>query len=483
MSLRAIARTLGRDPKTIRQALGLPPRAKTPPKLSRFLPLVEDLARKDLNAPRILRELRARGYTGGLSVLKERLHRLRGPRSRPQKVYTRFETPPAEEGQMDWSPYRLPIGGHPTIAHCFSLILAYSRRLWIGFFRNEKLPTLLHAHVEALTYHGGCPHRLVYDNQTTVTLGRVGSKPLWHPAFHDFAAYYGFTPFACKVGDAPRKGKVERPFGWLGDDFLKARTFASWEDLNRQAREWLDTVANVRQHSTTRRRVDEMYAEEKPLLIALPSTPFPSERREVRKVQKDGYLPLDGSFYPVPAHLVGRYVTLCVYPTRLDILDATGKIVISHPVPDRPCRLPPGGGAAPRGTAPPRPLPALEAAFLARFPGAAAFLDGLKRRMYTLAPLHLRRLEGLVDLYGEARVLRALQRAEAYRNFSAFAVGRILEADHPEIFPDPPAVPLTAGPEILGALDDMEPASPDAYTLDSLPPTPGGDHDPDDRPF
>jgi hypothetical protein len=30
------------------------------------------------------------------------------------------------------------------------------------------------------------------------------------------------------------------------------------------------------------------------------------ERREIRKVQKDGYLPACGSFYPAPAHLIGQ---------------------------------------------------------------------------------------------------------------------------------------------------------------------------------
>lgn len=483
LSLRAIARKLGRDPKTVRRALGLPPQAKTPSKLASFLPLLQDLARKDLKAPRILRELRARGYPGGLSILKARLRSLRGPRKPARRVFTRFETKPAEEGQMDWSPFRLEIGGHPTVAHCFSLVLCYSRRLSIGFFRNEKLPTLLYAHVEAFAYLGGCPHRLVYDNQTTVTLGRLNRKPLWNPAFLEFSKYYGFKPFACDPKDAERKGKVERPFSYIFDDFLKDSRFASWEDLNRRARAWLDTVANVRTHSTTKRRVDLMYAEERPFLVALPATPFPSERREVRKVQKDGYLPVDGSFYPVPAHLVGQYVTVRIYPTRVEVLDAAGTIVISHPVPDRPCRLPAGGGPACRGPADPLPLPALEAGFLARFPGAAAFLEGLKRRMFALTPLHLRRIAGLVDLYGEAATARAIVRAETYRNFSAFALVRILEADHPDVVPEPPAEPLTAGPEVLGALDDMEPASPDGYTLDSLPPTDGDDHDPDDRPF
>jgi transposase len=483
LSLRAIARRLGRDPKTVRRILGLRPQPTPSSKLAPFQALLLELVRKDLNAPRILRELRARGYSGGLSILKERLRNLRGPRKRARRVFTRFETKPAEEGQVDWSPFRLTIGGSPTVAHCFSLILGYSRRLWIGFFRNEKLPTLLHAHVEAFAYLAGSPNRLVYDNQTTVTLGRLNRKPLWHPAFLEFARYYGFTPFACRPREATRKGKVERPFGFIFDSLLKSSRFDSWDDLNRQARAWLDTVANVRVHSTTRRRVDVLYAEERPFLIALPETPFPSERREIRKVQKDGYFPLDGSFYPVPAHLVGQYVTVRVYPSRVEVLDAAGAVAVSHPIPDRPCRLPAGGGSPARPHEESVSLPALEAFFLARFPDAADFLTGLKRRMVSLAPLHLRRIEGLVDLYGQAATAAAIARAQTYRNFNAFAVARILQADHPDVVPEPTAQPLGAGPEVLGALDDMDPASPRAYTLDSVPPTPGDSHDPNDRPF
>jgi len=483
MSIRAIARKLGRDPKTIRTALDRQRKEPTPLKLKPFLDLVRDLSQKGLAAPRILREIRERGYTGGLSILKALLKTLRPPRPRPPKVFRRFETKKAEEGQIDWSPYRIAIAGRWTVVHCFSLILAYSRRLWIGFFRNEKLPTLLFAHTEAFRYHNGCPMRLVYDNQTTVTLGRVGGKPLWHPAFLEFVRHYGFTPYACRPRHAERKGKVERPFFWIETDFLKATPFDSWEDLNRKATHWLDTVANVRKHSTTGRRVDDMYAEEKPFLIALPETPFPTERREIRKVQKDGYLPVDGSFYPAPAHLIGQHVAVRIYPSRVEILDASGAVAATHSIPDRPGRIPaPWEIPASEGEAF-ASATSLDARFLARFPDAMKFLDGLKRRMNALTPIHLYQIERLVDLYDDVSVAAALDRALAYRNFSAWAVTRILEAAHPDVVPEPPAAPLSAGPEILGALDDMAPASPADYTLDSVPPTSGGSHDKDDRPF
>jgi transposase len=466
--IRAIARKLGRDPKTIRQALDLTHQEQLPPKLESFKPFIQTCVAQKLKAPRILREIREKGYTGGMTILKEYLREIRGTQKKSTIVFQRFETKMAEEGQMDWSPYRILIGSVETVVHCFSLILCYSRRLWIGFFRNEKLPSLLYAHVEALIYHRGSPERLVYDNQTTVTLGRVARKPLWHPTFLVFAKHYGFKPFACRVRHKERKGKVERPFGWIEDDFLRGTVFHSLEDLNQKVRVWLDTVANVRKHSTTGRLVDAMYAEEQPFLIALPSVPFHAERREVRKVQKDGYVPVDGSFYPTPLK-PGHQATILIYPNRVEILDAAGTVVAAYPAADRPTRI-----AAPWQSSHPREattLTALETGFLGRFPRFSDFLEGLKRRMNALTPIHLRRIEGLVGIYGEASVAVAIERALSYRNFSALALARILERAHPNVIPEPPVDYLTANPEVLGALDEIDSGSPEDLTLDSKPPT------------
>jgi transposase len=475
--IRAIARKLGRDPKTIRHVLGLPHQEPLPPKLEGFKTFVQTCVAQKLKAPRILRELRERGYTGGMTILKEYLREMRGTQKKPTTVFKRFETKMAEEGQVDWSPYRLPIGSVETVVHCFSLILCYSRRLWIGFFRNERLPSLLHAHVEALTYHRGSPERLVYDNQTTVTLGRVARKPLWHPTFLEFANHYGFKPFACRVRHKERKGKVERPFGWIEDDFLRGTVFQSFEDLNQKARVWLDTVANVRKHSTTGRLVDAMYAEEQPFLIALPAVPFHAERREVRKVQKDGYVPVDGSFYPTPLK-PGNQATLLIYPNRVEILDAAGAVVAAYPVPDRPTRIPAPWELSPASAS--TTLTALETGFLTRFPRFPDFLEGLKRRMNALVPIHLREIEGLVGIYGEAPVAEAIERALSYRNFSARALARILERAHPNVIPEPAFDPLTANPEVLGALDEIDSGSPEELTLDSMPPTEEDHHVPEE---
>lgn len=60
----------------------------------------------------------------------------------------------------------------------------------------------------------------------------------------------------------PDKGKVERPFSYIRQDFFLARTFRNLDDLNAQLDDWLATVANVRVHGTTQRIVAEAFAAE-----------------------------------------------------------------------------------------------------------------------------------------------------------------------------------------------------------------------------
>lgn len=469
--IRAIARRLGRDVKTIRRTLGRPPQPPPPSKLTPYQALAKERFEAGLRSPRILRELRARGYTGGLTILKAYLQTL-GPRRPTRQTFRRFETGPGVEAQSDWSPYRVTIAHRETVVHAFAMVLGYSRRNFVACFRDERLPTLLWAHREAFRDHGGVCRRIAYDNQTAITLGRVGGRPRWHPSFLAFAHHYGFEPAVGRPGHKERRGKVERPFRYFEEDFLRARTFASWDDLRAQVRQWLDTVANVRVHGTTRRRVDEAYAEAQPCLIALPAVTYPAERRETRTVQKDGLVPIDGSYYPVPGQPAGQQVRVHIDPGRVQIFDVAGALVVTHSVPDQPTRLPtpsePSGRHEPRLS-----RSAQQARFLARFPEAAAFLDGLTHRMTTLTPIHLHALARLAELYGEAAMREALAVATAYRNFNARAIERILARAHPTVVPEPALTSAAPRPEALGALDDVDPGSPQDYTLDSMAPTGG----------
>jgi len=56
-----------------------------------------------ITATRIFEELKREGYTGGYSILRDRIKRMR---SQPKKsLVVRFETDPGVQAQMDWAVY------------------------------------------------------------------------------------------------------------------------------------------------------------------------------------------------------------------------------------------------------------------------------------------------------------------------------------------------------------------------------------------
>jgi transposase len=490
---REIARRVSLSRKVVRRVLeeeGVtsPTRAKSQSKLDRFREQIELRVQKQLTTTRILRELREQCYTGGRSILSRHVRSLRaqlriGPR--PQ-IKRRFETAPGQEMQIDWSPYTVPIGGRPTAVHALGCLLCASRKLYLRFYRDERQATLLEGLASAFEYFDGVAFRVVLDNMATAVLGRIGPnrKPLWHPRFLELTQHYGFEPFACQVRDPDRKGKKEKSFRLIFDDFIKGTDFASWDELDERRRIWLDhtpEVGNLRRHGTTGLVPNEAFRAEHELLIRLPQERFAVGEQSVRLVDQDATLSIRGTRYTVPAALATRAVAVRLYAEHFEVLDPHGRIAFSRRyvadadkgklVIDQThyANLP----RRPRGDG--RSGERLDEAFVRRFPDLAPLCDGLKLRFKTLAPIHLRALLRLCDRYGQEALREAATRAQEYRRFDALAIERILERTHP-LGPEAgdTAPPLGGtGPIVLG---EVEPGSLDGWQhLDAAPASPLAD--------
>jgi hypothetical protein len=92
--------------------------------------------------------------------------------------------------------------------------------------------------------------------------------------FLRFAHHWSFTPRACRPYRAKTKGKVERPVRYLRDNVVYGRTFVNDADLDQQRHQWLDDVANVRVHATTRERPRDRFDRDERLLLQ-PLAPRP----------------------------------------------------------------------------------------------------------------------------------------------------------------------------------------------------------------
>ena len=461
-----------------------PTNSAEPSKLEPFREAIQIRVDKKLTTTRILREIQALGYDGGRTILGKHVRELRAQQGlEPSRgVKRRFETGPGREMQIDWSPYLVSIAGAMVRVHALGCLLCASRKLYLRLFRNERQSTLLEALASAFEYFGGVAARLVLDNMATAVLGRYGSerKVLWHPRFLDFARHYGFEPFACMPGDPDRKGKKEKSFRLVYDDLVKGTDFASWDDLDVRLRIWLDEtdgVGNLRVHGTTRRVVNEAWLEEKPFLIQLPDKRFAVHEDDVRVVDADSTLSMNGTRYTVPSTLANRSVAVRIYAEHFEVLDPLGRVAFSRAyvadedkgklqidkthyatMPRRPRR--PGGER-------------LDEALVQRFPALDSLVQGLRLRFKSLAPMQYSALIRLTERYGEQAFLEAAMRAQHYRRFDASAVKRILEHDHPLPEQDRPA-PLTGlGPLVLG---EVEQGSLDTYA--HLDATPGGATEP-----
>ena len=236
LSVSAIARECGLDRKTVRRYIGrgleppaYGPRQPRPTLLEPFAGYLRERvsAYPALTGSRLLRELRELGYTGGYTAVTDFLREVR-PAADP-RFEVRFETAPGEQGQVDFARFQVVFADEPTtprIVWLFSMVLGYSRLVWARFVMHQDLATVLRCHVAAFEALGGAPRELLYDRMRTAVIGeRDPGGIVYNRALIDLARHYGFHPKACRPYRAKTKGKVERPFRYVREDFFLARTF------------------------------------------------------------------------------------------------------------------------------------------------------------------------------------------------------------------------------------------------------------------
>ncbi|KLK92413.1 integrase [Microvirga vignae] len=342
MSVSAIARQSGLDRKTVRKYIkrGLEAPAYGPrkPRQTVIDPFTHYLRERvsafpGLTGSRLFRELKERGYGGGSTAVTDFLREIRPAPASSFEV--RFETAPGEQAQVDFAQFQVVFSDEPSaprIVWLFSLVLGYSRLIWARFVLHQDLATLLRCHVAAFEVLCGVPHQVLYDRMKTVVTGEATSGGIiYNRALIDLARHFGFHPKACRPYRAKTKGKVERPFRYIREDFFLARSFCNLEDLNRQLQRWLFTVANPRVHATRRRVVVNAFAEEKPYLRPLPLAPFRSVLRLERRISREGMVSVGGNFYSVPDATRRRVVEVHTLADEIRIFE-DGQLLAAHPV-------------------------------------------------------------------------------------------------------------------------------------------------------
>lgn len=306
-----VARQLGVHHSVVRRALrhiGVPipklhPRAS---KLDPYMPFVHAQLEKypTLPASRLHQMLCERGYTGGQSRVREMVALVR-PRPKAE-AYLRLSTLPGEQAQVDWAHFgTLVIGRALRKLLAFVMVLSFSRKIFLRFFLDARMPNFLRGHVEAFEKFRGVARTSVYDNLKSAVVERVGDAIRFNETLLQLATHYRFGPRVAAPGRGNEKGRVERAIRYVRDSFFAGREVRDLDTLNAEADVWCREVADARPWPDDRQRtVAEVFAEEQPSLLPLPDDRFPCVERVDVGVGKQPYIRFDRNDYSVPHELV-----------------------------------------------------------------------------------------------------------------------------------------------------------------------------------
>lgn len=471
LSQRAIARRCHCSRPTVAKALRLeqPPTSEVASRssiLDPFLAKIDALVERypRLSAVRIREEIAKppEGYSGSVSLVRRYLRRIRPARVR---VYQEVHYEPAQAMQVDWGECgRVAIGGTSRKVSVLVAVLCYSRLTFIEFSLSQHKAEFYRLLVNALAFFGGSPRAIIFDNLKAAVLNGSGRQSCFHPDFLALCGYFCLQPIACERRDPESKGVVEGGVRYVKRNALAGRDeeLVGFEDYVALAPVWRDTVANVRVHETTRERPLDRFQRERSLLRTLPSIPFDTDEVVPRVVSTHAQVEFDGNRYSVPPALARKTITLRADGSELRVLH-DGQLVARHVrsyergqaivLPDH--RLAALEHRKRSGRT------ALEQQFDDLGPEARQFHLHLKSRPVKTGT-HLRRLLGLVRLYGRQDVVAALVRASELGTYDAAYVENLLLAERRRRQLPTPTLPSPRRRELIDEIE-LDAADPAVY--------------------
>lgn len=304
-SVRKIAATLGLDRQTVKKYLDNPTaQAAKRTRQSKLDPFKDDIARileadPKVSAAVIRQRLQERGFEGGVTIVRDYLSRVR-PSGQAKAAFIRFESDPGVQCQIDWGHFgSVPYGHTQRKLYCLAVIEAYSRLLYLEFTHSQRQETLHRCLLGAVHFFQGTPKELVHDNMLTAVIEHQGPVVRFNEQFLEFLRPFHIKPIACNVNQPQEKGKVEKgAIHYIRHNFCPLRSFTNLDDLQAQANQWRDQVANRRVHRTTGFRPIERFDPQamRPLPEFLPDC----RDTTVAKVHRDFAVQFDGNAYSAP---------------------------------------------------------------------------------------------------------------------------------------------------------------------------------------
>lgn len=336
-SIRSIAKKVGVDRKTVKRVIDAK-RVKLERKFQTRLSIlnphyekIQNFLQKDptMSAAAILQNLRDDGYMGGATILREYVGRQKERSTKVREAFLKLEFAPGECCQVDWGEFGDVFGDGIKI-HCFIMVMAFSRMMYLEFTRCEKFEDFIRCHENAFRFFGGVPQECWYDNLASAVTERMNKLVKFNARFLAYLGHHCIAPHACNPARGNEKGRVESLVKLVRGQFWSGRSFKDFEDICTQAILWRDQYANQREHRVTK-RVTRIYFENEEKKCLRPFNTYAYETDEVitKPVSSSWRINYESNLYSVPWTLANQSVTVRISSNTVKMF-YNEKLVASH---------------------------------------------------------------------------------------------------------------------------------------------------------
>lgn len=217
---------------------------------------------------------------------------------------------PGDVAEVDFGTLGLwwdPIEKRRRKLHAFVMVLGHSRHMfvWVTPVMDQKAWVL--GHVEAFSFFGGAPSRVVLDNLKDGVLKADIYDPKFNRTYEEMARHYSFIVDPARARKPKDKPIVERMISYVRNNFWKGRSFESIQEVNSKARTWCLEVAGRRNHGTTGLQpLTHFSTVEQPAMKPLPLEPFEMATWTTARVGPDCHIQAGRSLYSIPYIHVGK---------------------------------------------------------------------------------------------------------------------------------------------------------------------------------
>jgi len=200
------------------------------------------------------------------------------------------------------------------------------------FAWTQNLASFIESHERMWAFFGGVVPYVVIDNLKAGVRAAHRYDPDVNPTYCEYGNHQGFAVLPARPYKPRDKATVEATIGAIQRGFfqeVRKRLFYSLPELNAAFRAYLERFNEgvMKDHGSSRR---ERFAQEQPLLRALPQSRFELFDWRTAKVHPDCHVQVDKNFYSAPHQMIGQTVRVRLSAKLVELFTSDHERLAAH---------------------------------------------------------------------------------------------------------------------------------------------------------